>query len=108
MKSNDLGKRFLVEECQRIEISYFLKQSKEKLKESLMHSKIDASGIALELMTSGMHFGGVRYWFKCPLCSKKMGTLFIHPLNQQVACRGCLGLEYRKIRYKGMIEESLG
>lgn len=105
---NDLGKTFLVEGCQRIEINRFIKKSKEKLKEILIYSEINVSGVPIKLTSSTTHFGGVRYWFKCPLCEKKMGILFIHPLNQYVGCRGCLGLEYRKRRYKGMMEEKLG
>ena len=106
LNPNNLGK-FLVEDCQKIAISCFLKKSKEKLKKILITSEIDAGGIAIELTSSNTHFGGLRYWFKCPICEKRVGTLFIHPLNQQVGCRGCLGLEYRGRRYKGMVENSI-
>ena len=102
LNPNNLG--LLVENCQKIEISQFLKESRSKIKEALVHSAIDASGMTIELMTSNMHFGGLRFWFKCPMCERRMGTLFIHPLSQQLGCRGCLGLEYRARRYKGMFE----
>ena len=105
LKPNNLG--VLVEDCQKIIISHFLKDSRLKIKEALIHSEIDASGVAIELITSKMHFGGLRYWFKCPMCERKMGTLFIHPLSQQLGCRSCLGLEYRARRYKGMIEGNI-
>ena len=101
---NDLGEKFLVEECQRFEINSFCKRAKKRMKESLLASEIKASGLLIELTTSSVNFGGVRYWFKCPLCSRKVGTLFVHPLTQQIACRGCLGLEYKKRRYRGMVE----
>lgn len=107
MKPNDFGKIFLVEECQKISISSFSKQAKEKLKHALISSEIDAGGQKLALTTSSVHFGGTRYWFKCPICSKRVGTVFVHPLNAQIGCRVCLGLSYRKKRFNGMLEGSV-
>jgi len=104
MKANDFGKTFLVEECQKISISSFSKLAKEKLKRAFISSEIDAGGQKLELTTSSVHFGGTRYWFKCPMCQKRIGTVFVHPLNASVGCRKCLGLDYRQRRYKGMFE----
>lgn len=104
MKPNDLGKTFLVEECQKIEVNEFLRRAKTKLKGVLISSELEADGFALELITSRTGLGGIRYWFKCPLCNKRVGTLFSHPLSQKLGCRGCLGLEYRNRRYKGMVE----
>ncbi len=107
MKPNDLGNKLLVENCQKISINTFSRQAKKKLKEMFMSSQLEVMDKSVELITSNVHFGGVRYWFKCPLCQRKMGTLYIHPLSQQLGCRGCLGLEYRARRYKGMIEEKV-
>jgi hypothetical protein len=104
MNPNDLGKKFLVEECQQIEISTFLRKAKTKLKETLLSSEIDTGGVPIELTTSKTGFGGTRYWFKCPVCGQRVGKLLIHPLSHKVGCRACLGLEYRKRRYKGMVE----
>ena len=107
MKPHDLGKTFLVEECQRISISPFTKRAKDRLKEVLIASEIETSGMKLELTTSIVGFGGKRYWFKCPMCQSRVGVVFIHPIDAQVGCRTCLGLEYRKRRYKGMMEGAL-
>ncbi len=106
MKPNDLGKTFLVEECQRIEVNSFLRVAKLKLKDILISSELDAQGISVELITSKTGFGGTRYWFKCPSCQRRVGTLFVHAISQNLGCRRCLGLEYRKRRYKGMVENS--
>ena len=106
MKPIDFGKTFLVEECQKISISAFSRTAKARLKETLLSSEIEVAGVKLELTTSPVHFGGTRYWFKCPLCSKRVGTVFIHPLNAQTGCRTCLGLDYRKRRFKGMLENA--
>jgi hypothetical protein len=104
MKPNDLGKTFLVEDCQKIEINNFLRTAKIKLKESLINSEIEAQGVSILLISTKTVFGGTRYWFKCPVCGGRMGTIFVHPVSQKLGCRTCLGLEYRKRRYKGMIE----
>jgi hypothetical protein len=106
MKTNDLGKTFLVEECQKIEINTFLRVAKLRLKESLINSELDIQGVVTGLLTSKTGFGGIRYWFKCPSCYKRVGTLFMHAISQKLACRVCLGLEYRKRKYKGMVENS--
>lgn len=104
MKPNDLGKKFLVEECQKISVNLFLREARCGLKKTLISSKLEAQGLAVQLTTSKTGFGGIRYWFECPICKVRIGVLYAHPLNQQIGCRQCLGLEYRKIRYKGMIE----
>jgi hypothetical protein len=108
MKPNDLGKILLVEECQKVEINSFLRRTKLKLKETILNSEISTLGTVIELTTSKTGLGGTRYWFKCPLCKGRVGTLFIHAVSQNLGCRGCLGLQYRKIRYKGMVENLVG
>jgi hypothetical protein len=104
MKPNDLGKTLLVEECQKIEINTFLKMAKLKLKEALINSALSTQGIVVELTTSKTGLGGTRYWFKCPCCHRRSGTLFLPTVGQNLGCRACLGLEYRKRRFRGMIE----
>lgn len=104
MKPNDFGKTFLVEECQKVEINSFLRSAKSKLKETLLSSELTAQGISILLISSRTGFGGTRYWFKCPSCNRRMGTLFVHAISQNLGCRECLGLEYRKRRFKGMVE----
>ena len=104
LNPNDLGKTFLVEECQRIKIGDFLKQYRNKLKEFIINSEIEASGWSIELTTSKTRYNGIRLWFKCPLCNQRVGVLFKQPPTNAVGCRRCFKLEYRKRRYKGMIE----
>lgn len=101
---NNLGKTFLVEECSKIRVEDFLKQYRGKLKEHVLNSELEAYGWNIALTTSKTYYNGVRLWFKCPLCGLRVGVLFRHPLNSMVGCRKCLKLEYRKRRYKGMIE----
>jgi len=104
---NNLGKTFLVEECQKIKIEDFLKQYQNKLKEIVLNSELEALGWNIGLSISKTHYGGIRFWFKCPICKFRVGVIFKHPLTSSIGCRGCLKLEYRKRRYKGMIEGDL-
>lgn len=43
------------------------------------------------LTTTPCHFGGKRYWFKCPMCDRRIGVLY---KNGYFACRYCHGLTY--------------
>lgn len=106
MKTNEpheVGKLVLVEECQRIEINSFLKSARAKLMETLLTSEIEAAGAPLSFATSQSTYG-IRYWLKCPSCAKRVGVLYVHPITSAIGCRTCLGLEYRKRRFKGMAE----
>ena len=104
MTPNDLGKKFIIEECQKLAIKDYLKKFRLQLKKEILSSVIEIAYQTVELDTTKTGFDGIRYWFKCPLCHKRIGTLFIHPLNNAVGCRLCLNLDYRSRRYKGMIE----
>ena len=103
---NDLGKKYLVEECQKMRIEDFLKIYRNKLKELILTSELEVLGLRIKLTTSKTCYNGIRFWFKCPLCNKRSGVLYRHPLINKIGCRQCLNLEYRKRRYKGMIEAS--
>jgi len=104
MNQNDLGKKFLVDECQQVSVHPFIRKAKRRLKEDLIASELEAHGLNINLTTSKTGFGGIRYWFECPMCGTRIGVVYVHPLTQQMGCRKCLNLEYRKRRYKGMIE----
>lgn len=104
LNPNDLGKKYLVEECQKIQIREFLRTYRRKLREWMISSELDISGLKIELATSKTHYNGIRFWFKCPLCSRRAGVLFRKPLGSAIGCRRCFNLGYRKQRYKGMAE----
>ena len=104
LNPNDLGRKCLVEECQKIRIEDFLKTYRNKLKELVLASELEILGLKIEQTTSKTCYNGIRFWFKCPLCKRRAGVLLKHPLTYEIGCRQCLNLEYRKRRYKGMIE----
>jgi hypothetical protein len=101
------GKTILVEDCQKLSISTYLNKAKEKLKKELIDSEIEMNNLNIELTPSKTSFDGLRYWFKCPQCKNRVGTLFVHPITDTIGCRKCLSLEYRSRKYKGMIESDL-
>lgn len=47
----------------------------------------------VHLTETKCNFGGVRQWFKCPLCNKRVGKLFL--LRGKYACRHCYDLTYK-------------
>jgi hypothetical protein len=107
MSINDLGKTFLVEECQKITMREYLARARSKLKETLLASEVSAFDIPISFTVSRTGFGGTRHWFACPVCGRRAGVLFVHPISHQIGCRTCLGLEYRARRYKGMVEAEI-
>lgn len=101
---NDFGKTCTVEECRIIRISHLLKQCRAILKRVLLEAEIEAMGASIELTTSTLWHGGIRFWFKCPICQKRVGVIYEQLITSKICCRGCLGLDYAKQRYKGMVE----
>ncbi|MBI2410851.1 MAG: hypothetical protein HYV32_03090 [Candidatus Kerfeldbacteria bacterium] len=108
LRANDFGKnRILAEDCKKIRIEDVVKKTNRQLKAILLQANVSAIDVELELTTTILCSGGLRYWFKCPVCKKRIGVLFQHPIEQVIGCRTCLHLDYLKHRYKGMIEESI-
>lgn len=48
----------------------------------------------VRLETNTCTFGGVRYWFNCAFCNKRVGVLYLYGKND-FACRHCLNLSYQ-------------
>lgn len=103
---NDSGK-FLTDQCKQIDINDFVHRASKQLKKELIQMNLELEGCQIQLSTSELSHGGIRYWLNCPICNKRSGKLFKHPISKLIACRKCNKLEYRCRRYKGMIESSL-
>lgn len=93
-----------MEDAQKISINELIRKSKTELKKKLVESQIEALGTNIQLCGTRTRFGGERLWFLCPQCGTRVGTLYSHAMKGAVACRQCVGLKYKKQRYKGMIE----
>ena len=46
----------------------------------------------VELLKTKCNYGGYRYWFACPKCSRRVGVLYCAGLY---VCRHCIGANYQ-------------
>jgi hypothetical protein len=108
MNPNDLGDfsklGIVAENLIKVNINDLIKQVNNRLKATLVGSELEVAGFKVELQTSKTGFGGERLWFACPNCGCRVGTLF-RPTEGGLGCRKCLGLKYKKQKYKGMVEQ---
>ncbi len=51
--------------------------------------------LEVSLVTTPCNFGGIRYWFACPVCSRRVGGLYLVLGDAYFVCRGCNNLTYR-------------
>ncbi len=101
---NDLGKKYLVEDCQKIRIDSVIRVIKNDIKKVLIKGQTELNGFNINIVSTKMHHSGERLWFECSICLKPVGIMYQHPVNNYIGCRTCLNLEYKSRRYKGMIE----
>ena len=97
----------MVEDCQKVAVSDLLRDYKAKLKETILRAQFEMLDENVLIMSSKTGRGGLRFWFMCPRCKRRVGVLLKHPLQDVLGCRTCLGLGYRAQRYKGMIENKI-
>lgn len=66
----------------------------------LMYSVIDREGnktdydYKVNLVTTPCYFGGVRYWFGCRSCGRRVAVLYLAPGDVYFRCRHCNNLSY--------------
>ncbi len=48
----------------------------------------------VSLVTTPCNFGGVRYWFGCPSCGRRVAVLYLAPGDVHFRCRNCNNLSY--------------
>lgn len=49
----------------------------------------------VELAPTRPHYGGRRWWFRCPRCGRRVRKLFLPPGDFSFECRQCHRLTYR-------------
>jgi len=107
LKPNDLGDfqsvATVAENLVRLDIQRFIRQANQQLKEKLISSQLEIEGISVTFSYSITRFGGKRLWFCCPNCGRRVGIIY-RSIDNRVGCKQCLGLKYRKQRFKGMME----
>lgn len=107
IKPYDFGKINLADVCQKIKIDDLVRVLKKDLKRKLITSQLNSLGYDINLVTSKTKFSGERIYFVCPNCNLRVGVIYKHPTLNILGCRTCLGIKYRKRRYKGMIENEV-
>ena len=48
----------------------------------------------LHISKTPCYFGGERWWFKCPECSRRCAKVFLNKRNGHYACSKCVGITY--------------
>jgi len=103
MKDIDLAQiqyeSFSVEECGKIDINELMNKLKEILKSELLKVELDGLQNNIKLASSKTGNGGMRYWFFCPQCNKRVGVLYRRPGSDSLVCRRCGNLQYSVARY---------
>ncbi len=67
--------------------------------------ELHSASYALRLTTTRPHFGGLRWWFVCPLvadgrpCNRRVGKLYLPPRARHFGCRHCHSLTYTSCQH---------
>jgi hypothetical protein len=67
----------------------------------------EALSYRVGLTTTRPNFGGLRWWFLCPLlrrdvpCGRRVGKLYLPPAGRYFGCRRCHGLTYTSCQESG-------
>jgi hypothetical protein len=92
----------LVEQCGKVSITEIVRDIKSEIIRLRLKEKIEILSQNIKITTTPCNFGGQRYWFACPDCQKRCGTLYTNPINNKLSCRECHGLKYMKSRFNKM------
>jgi len=97
---NDLDNFLSLDMVHKVKIDDLVKQTKEGLKLAVLQACLGNIDQEIQLTTSKTRFGGKRYWFVCPKCARRVGTLYKKSEFSGMQCRKCLGLKYlrQKVR----------
>jgi len=60
--------------------------------DSLMAFLPTGMNVSGKLITTRPHYGGVRWWYVCPVCQKRRTALYLS--GSSMECRQCAGLHY--------------
>lgn len=84
--------------AEKIHLGLFYTITRNDIEKSDMNYKI-------EIAKTPCYYGGVRYWFSCPICSQRVGVLYL--VDKWFTCRHCGEIVYSSQRqsekYKGFV-----
>ena len=84
--------RYTVEECKSLSV-LSCPPSEIKALKLLSENFSD-----FQYETTPCHYGGVRYWFLCSKCKKRVAKLYAPPSSERFACRNCHNLTYESCK----------
>jgi hypothetical protein len=96
-------RRLLVEECAKIPARPSLTRSPWTSFRRLKRPEADllvtwpggrSTALTVGLLATSQRLGGIRLWFACPSCGRRVGTLYSPSPDQAFACRRCQALVY--------------
>jgi hypothetical protein len=91
---------FALEDCQQLKIKDYLREARNSIMKAMLEAHMTANGYSIRLCESQTLFGGKRLWFECPKCKKRSGVLYQDFFHRGMRCRRCIGLMYRKQKFK--------
>ena|SRR2546422_9535406 len=75
------------------ELRYILSVDLERVSSYDMRLYLGSTGQIVSLHSTALHFGGVRWWFRCPGCRRRCAKLY-HDPSSVFFCRICNDLTY--------------
>lgn len=103
LKEDELGIFWVRKYHYRTPIGVSADAKKKNGSIKLIYGNIQSAGkvnLIVNLITTPCNFGGFRYWFECPQCTRRTAALYLPPLNLQFGCRDCYSLTYESRRKK--------
>jgi len=88
LKVNHLGKKHL-DQYSKITVKSLFKEIENQVKKEILKLRLNW----IEIVYTKANYGWYRKWFKCPLCSRKVFTLY--NIMWKLKCRKCSGLHYK-------------
>lgn len=92
----DLGeikREGVLESFVKIKVDDLVKQVNKGMKKSLLELQLEVFDQEVTLTTTKTRFGGEKYWFVCPTCSRRAGVLYQDELGS-CKCRKCMSVLY--------------
>ena len=87
-----LNQKQKLSERRRVELAWFL--GYELIHMTYVYvrrDRLELPQIQILFTETTCNYGGIRKWFSCPVCSKRVRVLF----GQEFECRKCLNLKYK-------------
>ena len=67
----------------------------------------EAIATRVALTTTPLPWGGVRWWFLCPICGRRCGKLHLGSEGVEFACRICGRLTYRSCQESSRLNDRI-